>query len=106
MNAAERLQMELSLYDIVPVSIRGSAAPGFATATLSLPRNVMLAGLVHCIRIGLQACLREVKSNGTVELQADYNDPRERYVASSIDKGYYHIGDVLQDLGLAAQNLN
>lgn len=104
--AAERLQAELSLYNIVPVSIRSSAAPGHTTATLELPRNLMLAGLLHCIKAGLQSTLREVNKNGTVELQADYNDPQKRYVASSIDKGYSHIGDVLRDLGLTAQNIN
>jgi hypothetical protein len=103
--AAERLQAELYLYDIVPIGIRGYA-PGHATATLAIPQNAMLSGILHCIKTGLQDSLREVNSNGTVELQADYNDPQKRYVASSIDKTYSYIGDVLRDLGLTAENLN
>lgn len=109
MNAVERLQMELSLYGIEPLSIRGSIAPGYATAKLSMPSDTNIRGQIRCIRSGRQGLLRSADriADQVVDLIADYNDPQgERYVADGIDNAYYHLPDLLHDLGLISSTSN
>ena len=111
MNAVKRLQMELSLYGIEPVAIRShSAIAGYVIATLSFPSDTNISMQLRCIKGGKQKLLRSpdtLLNDQVVDLIADYYNPEgERYVADGIDKAYYHLPDLLHDLGLIPSTNN
>lgn len=108
--AAERLQMELSLYGIETISIQErKGVPGYVTATINMPSNTSISGKLQCIKDGKRKLVRSPDTLNDREIQiiADYNNPQgERYVADDIDKAYYHLPDLLHDLGLMPSTKN